>query len=240
LELSDFILKALPIPVLELITVITGFFYLKKATNAIKNTKYLVIFLLITFIVDLIGSYAAIGYFSNYSYFGFVENTPFRRNAWLFNSFMIISFSFYIFYFKSFLGNKKWKLILKVLTILFITSSIINLLFTDIFFNGSSKFTTIIGTLLLFLSVALFYFELLRSDVILKLKQFLPLYISIGILIFHLCVTPIDIFSKYFDMPSGNEVFVNLKASVLLYVNIFMYLLFTFGFIICSRTNKSS
>ncbi|MCW8981918.1 MAG: hypothetical protein OQJ83_11085, partial [Altibacter sp.] len=82
----------------------------------------------------------------------------------------------------------------------------------------------------------LFYFELLRSDMLLQLKHFLPLYISAGVLVFNLCVTPIDIFSEYFK---NNTFLVELKVYVYLYANIFMYSSFIIGFIVCSKKKRS-
>ena len=108
----------------------------------------------------------------------------------------------------------------------------------DGFFPSSPKFITIAGTFLLFFSVMFFYFELLRSDLVLQLKRFLPFYISVGVLVFNLSITPIEILSQYFNLEEGNELFIKLHINVLLIANIFMYSTFILGFIICSRKKK--
>jgi hypothetical protein len=71
----------------------------------------------------------------------------------------------------------------------------------------------------------------------LNLKRFLPLYVSIGVMIFYLCVTPLSIFSDYFN--SENSLFVKLQVHLILFSNIFMYSFFILGFYICSRKKKS-
>jgi len=233
---SKYIISVIPINILELLAAIAGTYYLKKVAY-LKSTKYLVIFLWITIFIELISSYPAIAYFSEYKYFSFIKDTPYENNYWLFNLFIIFSIVFYIYYFRSFLKGKNWKLLLKILSYLYVLSSIVNLLFTDIYFKGYSQFTTITGTLLLFLSIVVFYFELLKSDELLNIKRFLPLYISIGVLIFYLCITPINIFSEYFG--GENNFYIQLKANVYLYANIFLYSTYILGFIICSNEKRS-
>lgn len=172
-------------------------------------------------------------FFRNINIFLLSRGPSFSDNYWLYNIFLILIFSFYVYYFRAFIINKIHRLILQVLALGFIFSSILYFIFTDVYFTAFSPYTMILGTILLFLSVVLFYFELLRSDIMLKLKFFLPLYISIGALIFYLCVTPIDLFSRYFS--KENSIFVNLRVTILLGANIFMYLTFIIGFLVCSE-----
>lgn len=240
MELSDFLLYVLPIFSLEILSASTGTYYLRKNLSQFKNTKYLVIFLWFTVFVEAVGSYSPIGYFSNYKLFSFILETPFEDNYWWYNIYSTISFSFYTLYFISFLRNGYWKRIFHVSVGIFLLTSILIFIFSGSFFKGYPPYLTIAGTFLLFFSVVLFYFELLKSDLLLQLKRFLPFYISVGVLVFTLCVTPIEIFIQYFSLKDGNELFVTLRSNVLLYANIFMYATYTFGFLICSRKKKSS
>lgn len=238
MELGDFLLYVLPIFFLEVLAASTGTYYLRKNLSQFKSTKYLVLFLWITVFVELVGSYAPIGYFSDYTIFSFVQGTPFENNYWWYNSYSVLSFSFFILYFISFSKNKYWKLIFQILVGTFLLVSILIFIFSGTFFIGYSPYLTIAGTLLLFFSVVMFYFELLRSEFLLQLKRFLPFYISVGVLVFNLCVTPIEIFIQYFNLKDGNELFVTLRSNVLLYANIFMYSTFILGFLICLKKKK--
>jgi len=148
-----------------------------------------------------------------------------------------LSFTFYIYYFRSYVKNKLWRNTLNYLIYSYVVFSIINLMVSDIYLKGFSKFSTIVGSLLVFLTIVVFYFEILKSEVLLNLKRFLPLYISIGILIFNLCITPLDIFSEYFE--SENHFYVRFKANIYLFANIFLYSTYIIGFVICSRKKKS-
>ncbi len=232
MNLNDFLANTLPITIIELLAALAGSYFILK-TKPKTRDRYLVLYLWITFIVEVIGAYAPIAYFTEYKYFAFVEDTPFRRNHWLYNLYTLYSYLFLSCYFILQLRNKKWKLILNVILVLFGISALLNLIFSGVYFDGEAQFTLLIGTLILVISIILFYFELLQSDLILQLKKFLPMYISVGILVFSLCVTPVDIFSKYFNVE--NTVYVDLRNNVFLYTNIFMYSMFTIGFIICSR-----
>ena len=240
MELSDFLPYVLPIFFLEILAASAGTYYLRRNVSQFKNTKYLVLFLWLTVFVEAVGFYAPFAYFSDYTMFPFVQGTPFENNYWWYNIYITLSFSFYVLYFISFLKNSYWKSVFKALVGAFLLSSISIFIFSDTFFKGFPPFVTISGTLLLFFSVILFYFELLRSDLLLQLKGLLPFYISVGVLMFNLCLTPIEIFIQYFNLKGGNELFVTLRSNVMLYGNIFMYSTYTLGFLICSRKKKSS
>ena len=222
---------------LELLVLLFGIRFLKKKDNPTKTNKYLVYFLFFNLMIEIVGAYSPIAYFSDYKYFGFIENTNYVRNYWLYNSFFILNFSFYSYYFRSFL-NIKAKNTLSVLILLFIISSFISFIYSDVFFKEYSIFITITGSLLVLLSIVLFYFELLKTDRIINLKEYLPIYISIGVLIYNLCTTPLDIFSKYFN--TGNYLYVNINSAVLFVANIILYSTFITGFIICAKDTKNS
>lgn len=236
MEFSDLIVKLIPTYTLEFFAALAGTYYLKKVGSN-KIAKRLVIFLWVIFFIEIFSLYTALGYYSDYKYLSFIEGTWYVANYWLYNPFLIFSFTFYIYYFRYYIDDRFWRQTIKYLTIGYIILSIFNLVVSDVFLEGYSQFTTIGGTLVLILTITIFYFELLRSDVLLKMKHFLPLYISIGALIYHLCTTPIDIFSRYFG--GENQFFVQFRLNLYQYLNIFLYSTYILGFIICSRKKKS-
>jgi len=236
LEFSDLIVKLLPTYTLEFLAALTGIYYLNKVGSN-KITRRFAIFLWIIFSVEIFGLYPALGYYTDYEYLSFIEGTWYVSNYWLYNPFLIFSFSFYIYYFRSYIDDKFWRQLIKYLTIAYIFMSIFNLFVSDVFLEGYSQFTTIGGTLILIFTIIIFYFELLKSDVLLKLKYFLPLYISVGAFIFYLCITPVDIFSRYFG--GQNQFFVQFRLNIYQYLNVFLYSTYILGFIVCSRKKKS-
>jgi len=218
---------------LELVAALAGVYYLNKKVSLNKSDYFLVYFLWFTFFVEVIGIYAPFAYFSNYEYFGFIKGTLFENNIWLYNIYLLVSYSFFIYYFRSFLQKAKEKKVLKILFFLFLFLGSINLFYNGVFFKDYSLFSTIIGSLLVLISVILFYFNILKSDKIINLKKHLPIYVSIGVLVFNLCITPFDIFSKYFS--EENRLFIEVKTNILIFSNIFMYTAFIIGFLVCAK-----
>lgn len=192
-------------------------------------------FLWSVFIVDLIGFYAAFTYFNNYRIFGFIKGTVFENNYWLFNSFKIISFSVYIFFFIKQLYSLSKKRILSITLVFFVLSAIINLIFSNAFFTSYITYTTIWGTFLLLICIGLYFFEILNSDRIIRFYRSLPFYIAIGALIWHLCVTPLFIYSNFFQIQSPD--FVHIYGITLGILNWIMYGSYIVGFFMC--INKS-
>lgn len=235
MDFKSFILYVGPIILLELLAATAGIYYLKKTPIPLKNSIYLVYFLWLTVFFELVGSYAPIAYYSDYKLFSFVKGTLFEKNTWWYNIFTVLNFAFFTAYFVSFLRSRIAKLVFKILVGVYLLTTIIYYIFSDDFFHSASSFINLSGMLLLLFGTLFFYFELLRSDLILKIKYFLPFYISVGVLVFNLTVTPIDMLSKFFTFEDGNRFFVSLHLNVFLFANIFLYLSFIIGFIVCSR-----
>lgn len=210
-------------------------YYLKKTTFPIKNSRLLVYFLWFIVFTELFGSYAPIAYYSEYRIFGFVENTAFQNNMWWYNIISIINFSFCTYYFSSFLRSDRLKFIFNSAIVIYLVVAVIYYGFSGEFYTESTGIMGIVGVLLLLISILVFYYQLLRSDLILTLKHFLPFYISIGVLFFNLIVTPIELLSEFLTVGESNVLFVELYINVLQIANIILYLSFIFGFIICSK-----
>lgn len=239
-ELQNFLFYTSPILFAELAAALAGSYYLSTTPHPFKNSAVLVCFLWLTLVVELVGCYAPIAYFSDYNLFGDIKGTVWEGNFWLYNIYTVLSFCFFTHYFISFLRNSTLKIIGISILGVFLMVSIGILSYSDNLFRPTSSVISIFGTLLILLSVMFFYSELLRSDLLLQMKTFLPFYISVGVLVFNLCVTPIEIFSEYFKLGNGNRLFVTLHVKLMLFANIFLYSIFIFGFLLCSRKKKSS
>jgi uncharacterized protein YneF (UPF0154 family) len=235
--LNDYIIFTLPINLVEILAAIAGTIYLKKVPAYNLSTKHFVWFLWFTVGLETVGTIAPIAFFEDYNFFYFLKGTPFQDNRWVYNIYSLCSAAFLTFYFSELIKNVFWKSVLKYLIIFFVITSIINLMISGVFFTEDSKYVNLLGAFMTFFSITLFYFELLRSDLLLNLKRYFPLYVSIGVLVFSLCMTPLSIFSDYFN--EENEQFVRLQSHLILYANLFMYLFFIIGFYICRKKSSS-
>ncbi len=216
----------------EFLAFVFGVVYYLK--NKSKQTFYFVLFLGITLYSELISWYA---YFINADFLSFLKGTVFQKNYWLSNSYGIISYLFYISYFKWYLIKKKSINILNLFLGLFLIVSIIEILFIGGFYERIMPISNVVGTLLVVISIAFYYLELLKSDQILMIQYSLPFYVSVGALLFHLCTTPIFIYSVYYSN-SIDPSFVNLYRHIIFGINILLYSIYIAGFLICSQTKN--
>lgn len=230
--MKEFLVYAFPITTIELLAAVAGLFLInKRKTDA--ATKYFIYFLCFTVLVEIVGYYAPLAYFSCYKLFYFVEGTVFENNYWLYNINSIISYVIYVSYFKWQLNSPRIRTFLNVILVLFVISCMLNLIFSDVYFIAFSSFTEVIGTILVLFSISLYYYQLLNSDEILKFDKSLPFYISLGAILLHLVLTPVFIYSHHFDSESPE--FVELYKTILLFTNLLVYLLYTIGFVICLK-----
>ncbi len=84
----------------------------------------------------------------------------------------------------------------------------------------------------------LFFFEFLKSNKILNFKYSLPVYIALDLLVFKLTISPLKIYSNYFNDNISPE-FVSLFSLAILGTNIWLYSIFTYGFLKCSLKKNS-
>lgn len=236
--LDYFIENFLVVYILEICAALAGTYYLRKTRNPVPNSKLIVGYLWLVVAVETIGLYPAFNYFTDFSYMPFLKETSWERNIWLYNAFQIITFLIFYIFFTNQLQNKKNKRIFKFITVIFVFTAILNLILTDIFFEKSSAYSFIMGTFILITLIFVYYFELLKSDKILYFYKSLVFYISVGLLLWYVTITPIFIFNKYFT--SASPEFVKLHSTILNISNYFLYCMFIATFIICSSNKQKT
>ncbi|MDT0555064.1 hypothetical protein [Patiriisocius hiemis] len=216
--------------ILEILAFIASIYFYKKHPS--QKIKTLVVFLGVTSLVELVGRYALL--VVDDGPLSFLDTTPFRRNYWMYNTYYIYSYSFYTLFFSFFLKNKVVKKLLKYLVVVYVFIAVTVFIVSGDFFSFYSKINSILGTLLVILSVFMYYFELLESKNILRIFKLLPFYISVGILLFEITTTPLRIYSAYYSN-SIDPQFVNLYQNINYSANFFLYSIFIFGLLLCSR-----
>ncbi|AXT53621.1 hypothetical protein D1818_23375 [Aquimarina sp. BL5] len=219
----------------EFLAALVGIIYIYKyrVDNA---TRYFVYFLCFSFFVELLGELPTL--IKNNESLDFLNNTLLAKNAWFYNIYTIISILFYVCYFKYYLKSRYLKNILNILLLVFLLSSIVNLIITDVFFVRQSSYVMVFGTFLILISVFFYFFEMLKSEKILEFNKDFVFYVGVGASIFHLCITPLFIYFRYFHDDISPE-FVQIHKTILYTSIIFMYTCFTIGFLVCFKKNKS-
>ena len=122
-----------------------------------------------------------------------VSNYDFLFN----NSSQIISFSLYFLLFKSAVKNKKNKIIITTLSIIYYCFLMI-CLFNENFFTEYFSNTFIVGGTLIIISILIYLFEILQTDKIIQINKMLIFWISLGLLFFLLPNIPFNVIRNYY------------------------------------------
>ena len=173
-----------------------------------------------------------------------LENTPFYLkypqliNAyWWFNIYTIISTLCFGFYFKSQLKSSKFKNFFKWLLIVFLGTTVINLIFSNVYFANYSLYTDISSVIILVAIISIYYYELLTTDRILSLGRSFAFLISVPVFLYYIAITPLFLLSSFF-VPE-ELIFFNFYRSLLASGNFLLYGMFIFGYLWCYWFNKS-
>lgn len=233
----DFFFKyILPISIVEIIAALVGtFYFIRRKING--PHRWVVYYLWLVIVIESYGFMVGLSKHTNYEQFGFLKDTIFQNSRWIYNILSLLTYLIFTFYFINFIHNYIIKIALKALTIVFSIISVALLFNLEILLHPNITFIRLGGTILMFVTILFFFLNLLKSDKIIDLKTYFPFYVAVGFLFFILSTTPIDIYYKYYDI-SNNQGYVNLRATVYLYINIFLYTTLTLGFILCFKTKK--
>ncbi len=208
-----------------------------KETKTI-TFKYLLIFLWLTVFVEFIGSYTKL--FDPYCFedIEFFKKHPLlEKNYWLFNIYLFFSYTFYSWYILNHIEIKINKKIITYLIIIFNSISIINFIITDVILIKYSQLMILTGLILVMIVLCIYYYEILKSNRILSINHSLPFYISVGVLVFYISVTPLMLSSQY--IKPEEIVFTTYYKLILNYANYFLYGIIIFGIVKCYWFNKS-
>ncbi|MCG9972111.1 hypothetical protein [Christiangramia crocea] len=218
-----------PTYIFELIAAISGIFYLYSKKEPVK-TDYLIVFTInLIFLIDLFGAtYSVYNYVYDYAYIEFIKETPFRTHFWIYNTLTLLTGSLFTIYFLMQTHSRKLKKSIGALVAIYIISSIVHFFTNEVFFLTTSAYVYIFGAFLICISIAAYYLQLLRTDRILNFRRELPLYISVGLIIYQLGITPLFIFQRYIVESDDFEAVYGWTVDL---GNFFLYSVFAFGFI---------
>lgn len=225
----------LVIHLVELIAALAGtYYYLKTRDNQVKIFIW---YLWLTVAVETLGMY---GYVlqNNYDHewFIWIKNSVFCSNRWLYNIYLYVSLILISMFFKTILQDRLSKIIIKFSIIVYAVSVLFYFSVSDSFFIKSIPYDMFLETLLVVIFVMLYYRQLLKSDKILFFYRSPIFYLSSGLLLWYLVITPLFIFDTYFYLINDN--FLKFRDIYITASNIFLYLCYTFGFLFSLQYKK--
>ena len=177
-------------------------------------------FLLITLLVELLGTYHSI------------IN---QNNLILYNFFTVFEFCFYLWVISLIISNKKVKKIIRFTLLIYVFSAIMNILFIQ----KMKMFHTVTYSLgcLLIVSFCIYYFlELFRLPKSVKLKNDPAFWICSGLLFYYCCGFPL--FGLINFVNGLPRLIIKNFQTIVTIMNIFLYSLFTIAFLCRIKTRK--
>lgn len=221
----------------EIIAAITALLVYKKYKNTV--VKYFCWFLVYVFLLELIGGYTV--YVAKYPFLSEIKNalkgTLIEKNYWWYNFFWGIgSVVFYTTYFMTVIDKKQYKVIIGWSRAIFVIAAISNIIFNiDKFFTSSLPFNSTLGSIVILICTTVYFISILKSDRLMLFYKSVNFYIAAVIFIWYLVVTPLTFFNVYYTAADWD--YVILRSTIMLSMNLFMYLTFTFVLLWCKPQN---
>lgn len=211
----------------EIVTAISGSWYLHKTKN--EKIRIFVYYLWLTVVVEVLGFYRQIlQYDYDYAWFIAIKNSVFHQNTWLYNIYSFLAIGLLGVFYSDLFISKSFKLLIRGIVLVYSVFTIFYYTFTDAFFTMGLPYDDILASVIITIYIICYFIELMRSEYILQYYKLPSFYISIALLLWYLCVTPLFIFNSYFR--AVNIEFVAFRSLFLLYINIFTYSCISFGF----------
>ncbi|GAA4273886.1 hypothetical protein U6A24_01900 [Aquimarina gracilis] len=197
--------------IIELVSAILGTIFYSKYKNSVL--KFFLFYLWFIVLLEISG-YIIVEY-------RLVEN-----NAWLFNLFYLISFTFLFYLYSAIVKNKKKKRIIQFSSILYLLIFVINGFFEN-YLTSSQTIPFIVASALLIVAIIFYFVGILSTEKVLHAKKNLLFWISIGFLLFYAGSIPFRIALNYYANIGGfNELF-SINYLLIIVLNI----CFIIGFI---------
>jgi len=211
----------------EFMAAVTGILLFKKYNKT--AAKFFIAFLIYLLVCDIFAGYTWHVY--NDGVFSFLKGTVFERNYWWTTlTWFIGAITFFTFYYNKILKTLLYRKLIKYVGVLFLLISLVYIaIHWEDYFVKYFVFINVFGALVILLCVTLYFIEILKSEQILTFYKSLNFYISAGILLWWLIITPLVFYNMYFS--SADWDFVVLQDTIYILSNILMYSTFTFGLI---------
>ncbi len=177
-------------------------------------------FLLITIIIESLGSY-----------YSSIE----KPNVGLYNFFTVCEFSFYLWLLSLIVSHPKAKVIIRITIVIYTIIAGINI----IFIQKMKAFHTVtyaLGCLVIVVFCIYYFLELFRLPKAIKLKNNPAFWICSGLLFFYCCGFPLYGLTNF--LIGISPLIIKNFYGIITILNIFLYSLFTIAFLCRIKTRK--
>lgn len=158
-------------------------------------------------------------------------------NTWLYNSFTLVEFSAYGYYYLLLIPEEKWRRFIRLFLVIFPIFWLITVFFV-FRLNTWNSYVIIVGGFFSVLFAILYYYRIIAAAEILPLRNLPEFWIATGMLIFYLGALPyfgtLNFLVKYHLQVAKS------LSTVLVVLDTLMYLLFSYGFLCRTINTKRS
>jgi len=210
------------------VTVCVGiFFYKKYKCTAVTFFIKIIIYL---FFVEIIGSYAF--FYDRFDFLKPIYNSIFRKTYWWYTiTFDLVGIILFSVFYQKIINKSIFKKTVKYSTYIFTVFSILYIVLnSDILFQHFFPVIQILGAIIILMCTVFYFMELLLNDKIINFYKSIYFYISIGVFLWWIILTPLSFYDLYFINADWNFIF--LQWQIYLFANFFMYITFTIGLIV--------
>lgn len=134
----------------------------------------------------------------------------------------VVCFMFYFYWYHSILKRSSFKKTAKIFAAIYLVIYVATIAFKNYFEDQAYAFVT--GAFLVLILTFCHFYQLLRSDKVLKIRYKLSFWISTALLLFYIGIIPLMLLSEYLDLKG--KVFILLFS-----LNVILYGCYIIGFL---------
>ena len=202
---------------LALAVLIFGLYSYKNYSNT--KAKYFIFSILYAVLTEFIGS-------NFHNWFGIV-------NYAVYNVFIIIQLTFFLWWFQHIIESQKRKNIIKIFIGLYLVYSVVNMCYLQDFILGNQTYTYAVGVIFLLIAIGFYFVETFNKDSVLNITDSILFWFTLGVLLFYGTFMPFLFASKLFLL--GDKWILSLVTFLL---NVIMYTCFAVGFYKSYKNNN--
>jgi hypothetical protein len=159
-------------------------------------------------------------------------------NVWLYNQYINIEFLFFLWIFYRYIENLNFKKVIILGSILYEFYFIFGIIIS----NNMNVFQTYpfaFAQILIIIVLFAFIIQMISSDKVLHIQQYLIFWVSLGLLFYYIVPFPLNVSESLISKESLSREMMSFLRQIQYVGNILMYILITYGYIWSSKTYTS-
>ena len=182
-----------------------------------SRSRNIIFYLWLIFLTELVGTWML--------YNGYSNVTLYNLSKW-------IQYSFLLYLFYKHIDHVLFRKIAGIFILIFWIAYGVNAYLYEGLSIRQPNYAFTIGSVLIALSILLFFYSISQTDIILKIKDYLIVWIGFGLLVFHISILPLNVLANSLReiAPNSNSILI-----IKFVLNVVMYVTFIKAFVSCKK-----